>query len=445
MNQQNRVTTQFISDQPTVLLLKQAKNELAAELEKELINKSIQVQSLVVQDTSLDDSFLLQTEAAYKVIFQLNLDWWLRLAEQDRENWISTLRGIQSKLVVIFPVNSVFNETFPGEIPFWKEAQAAQTSLIELVGGSLPNAIFLFGLDVVNERLSSTATIVFQKVQQGLIFVPQMRLYFQSCREHAQRAIYYALRPQRRSVLIRGQSNTAVKVAQKIKQRYESYHFSPLELQFVDGVESSPMIFSVVENVVNFEENLVEQVAGRLPSPNMSPWPELNDIISLQRDEPPEGEEHFIDMGRAADVQVSQANGGLDEKASQFEAGIKVEKARSDEQIESDELICKLSTHDEAVSGSPHDRSTSSFDDPPEQPKAKSRLDSNHKSNFDVNSELHRIFTSSHVGAKKTKNAQTKRKKISITRKSRRRTSTFYGGLAVTGLGLGVLFVAAIF
>lgn len=530
MNKNSTVTTQLVADQPMVCLITN-RSEVGAGLQGALLQKPINLE-LINSETSVDSMETSKIlEAAYKIVWSVDVGWWLAISQEQLNLLFSSLSDHQSKLTIVLPVNSGFRETVPGEFPYWQLLQQLQAEMIVQLASQLPNGIFVFGFDLVgslrtdSDALShrySTLLLMCQQIQDGVVYAPQMRIYPQSVAQFSAKVTHYALSPNRRSVAIRGSSSVGVKLAQQIKQLYQSYHFSPLDLQVVDGLEQDAVMFSVADDFVTPEPELVERFVSSLPSPSgkknwlsldlletklvpdysqysptssaVTPTSPTNSSSSgplgstslntpvdplsqsthsgetessgslVTRDNQENLDQESFNQESFSTIQPHQPTAQpLGEEGTACAESSKLastnnwlgREAALGEILEEPLARSRLGRKTTGLLGKPaQDRNLGGQHNPSDKPKphqVSSDTTEDEAANrsggqdFNLNSELQRIFAASHRVSTKSKSAVVKQKKIHISKKSSRRTAAFYGGLVFTGVGLGALCLAAFF
>ncbi len=275
MNQNSTITTQYVDGQPVVCLLTN-RSEVGAGLQNSLLLKPVNLDLISTENDLVIAEIEPKLETAYKIIWSVDIEWWLGSDPRQLRMLLDVLANYQSKLTIVLPTNSGFKEMVSGEFPYWQMLQQTQVKAIAQLSSDLPNAIFVFGFDLVgglkpeSEFFSpqySTPLMMCQQIQGGVVYAPQMTVFPQTILRFSKKATHIALSPNRRSFAIQGSSITGIKLAQQIKQLYQSYHFCPLDLQVIDGFEQDPLVFSVEHDFITSQEDLIERFVSNLPSP----------------------------------------------------------------------------------------------------------------------------------------------------------------------------------
>lgn len=426
----NVVTTELVADEPLVVVLHH-EEKLAMYLSTLLSQKQLSVESYSVTDLLNSQAVAQRVASAYKVIWVTSVTSYLQQRELLSEI-AKTINQFQSKTTVLVPIFTTFVEQVPGEIPGAQLAFSSQTEAILFLSSELPQAMFIFGQDILDISIDySSVQIVSQHVQKGLIYAPSIALHPQTVVSFLQRAIRYFLQPQRASVLIRGNSLLANAMAEEVKKLYQSYHFTPVQIQPSLASPTSPVPFSVIENFVTDTISVpLQQFVQTFPSPKASIH-----AISWQEKPPIKQQEDY----------------GTEVQADAFSSYPEV----SDESIETDFPSVVASQLASALAEEPlipaviqtpdsKDAAESEVAEVAEEPTIPATLPIR-PLQFDLNQEIQKVFSDTHVTHKKTQNKRIEQKKIIVKKKTTKRTALFYGGLAFTGMGLGVLSLAIVF
>lgn len=421
----NVVTTEFVADQPLVVILHHGQF-LATAFERQLSQEQVQIESHTLSELSQSTAIQARLASAYKLVWVTDIQFYLDF-KSDFNGLEEILRPLQNKITIVLPVIGQFQEQVPGEIPFAQELFRVQAEAILLFNNLLPNAIFIFGQDIIDPKLELSAfSLLCQDLSQAKLYQPSINFHPQAVVSFLERAKTYFLKPQHTSTVIKGNSVKATEVVKQLKQRYQSYHFSPLDIQEV-LVSSQPTIpFSVVENFVTDDaEALITNFAKSLPSPRYVPAVSVWETVfgplivaaSVNTKSQPVKEAQELWLGMA-DLGISES-----EPTPTPTSQPNPNQFFNEQPEETEKAGSRLKTTSQTT--------TDDHQTPNEQ--------------FDLNQEIQQLFTKTHLGHQRTQKKKTQTEKKTISKRSKKRTTFFYSGLAFTGMGLGIVSLAVVF
>ncbi|MDQ5951444.1 MAG: hypothetical protein QG639_725 [Patescibacteria group bacterium] len=425
----NVVTTELVADQPVVVVLHHDQKALKFLLQR-LSQESITLEAYSISELLQSPSIQQRVAESYKIAWLTSTEDFVTNA-QELEMAHGLLFEHQHKLTFFFSVISSFSEQVSGEFPYASQFFSAQTEAVLFHNSFAPSATFLFGQDIVSSEVATSFLyLLSQHLGQGMLFAPRTPFHPQSLESYLHRAVRYFLQPQRASILIRGNSVHGSRIASEMKQLYQSYHFSLVDIQEVVVTAVPTIPFSVVENFVTDDVlKLVTTFVQSLPTPTSMPKTTI-----LKR--------LFGDDTRTT------AEFGTEVMPPQEETvQPQVEETTLEETVPSSVPVQDVQvTEPEPVSPEPEptpDIAASSIvsqEDTDSKPAQKTPPE-----NFDLNQEIQNIFSTTHVSHKNDQVKRIQQKKHVITTKTKKRTAVFYGGLAFTGMGLGILCLAVVF
>lgn len=419
------VTTELVADEPLVVVLHQGE-KLAAQFVQLLSELHVQVESYSLTEFLTASSVSNRVSEAYKVLWVASiaqkLDETLAL-----EDVCQLLEPLQQKLAISFPVSSIFEEEVSGELPYALELRTAQTDTIFFLNRQLPKAVFLFGQDILDISVQNTAIqLLCQDLQRGLLYSPQTTICPQTMPSFIKRATRYFLQPQKTSVIIRGNSISTQKLTEIVKSLYQSYYFSPIEIQKTKSATTSPVPFSVKENFsTDSITEALQLYVQNYPSPNKPKVTFVWESLDLDRER---NQEKGIELDEPSVFETQYSTETLELEPEPVAAPTRDPFA---------EIVSPARSRllDETLLEETTQTSTAAILDKKTAPA----------SPFDLNQEIQRVFSETHVSKKKEQTKRIEKKKTVVTQRTKKRTALFYGGLAFTGVGLGILSLSIIF
>lgn len=456
----NVVTTELVADQPVVVVLHH--DQLFVPLFRDgFAQESIKTEYYSVTELLQSRAIQQRLEEAYKVAWLTGTEEWLQ-SQETVAQVDQLLSAYQHKVTLFFPIITAFTEQVSGELPYAHQFCQAQNEAILFHNSYLSSATFLFGQDIASQHLpTSFLFLLTQNLARGVVYSPTTAFHPQLFERYTQRSIRYFLQPQRASVLIRGNAVKGSVIAAEVKQLYQSYHFSLLDLQEVVGYSTQPLPFSVVENFVTDDvSSLVTHFVQSLPTPANLPksslWQQLfgevTQNINYGTEVPPtvpqthliEPEYDSVEVQVVATVQTTGSAAPSSE--TQFVGTTKIAEVPQTTQVPSAQ-VAETTAADQTLatdtSSSPESyRGTVSA---PETTSAASLSPKQAPQEFDLHQEIQSIFSSSRATTKQTQAKRIQAKTKTITKKTKKKTAFFYGGLAFTGMGLGIVCLAVVF
>ncbi|MBP7768577.1 DUF4012 domain-containing protein [Candidatus Woesebacteria bacterium] len=316
---------------------------------------------------------------------------------------LQQLSGLQHKLKIVLPVHSGCQLGVIGEIPYLAQYQESQKIYITECNDLLPQTPFIFGQDVIfSPGKNGFFDLCCQQIQSGLVFAPTTAITPITQPNFCRCVVDVTLQPDRTSTAIMGRMKSAAKCINRIAQLYEQYYFSDIATQSVGAYELKTIPFSVKQTLVaEDEESILAWYTKQLPSPDQRPF--FYPAFSVP-------EQDFLPL---------QETPVFSEQPEQFIAESVQESFQ--ETIEPPPKIIES-----IILQQPQTLSTP-------------------KQEFNVATEIQRIFVSSHQ-EKTLERAETLiRTKSRLKKKSKKRKTLFYGGLIFTSVGLLALVVMSIY
>ncbi len=387
------VTTEVYEHTIPVVIFDE-KSILSEEIQKGLAHYPTSISCLEVWSAKID--YVKMLESAYKIVCVIH-------PQQFSEEQITLLKELgpyQESVVLVIPIFSVFSQEIVGEIPRLEDAYYQQKSCIELCNTLLPRATCIFIKDMISKP--GTGTILdyfFQSLQADFAFIPTATMTLVSKELAIDTVVRELLRPERTSSCIQGQKKSCEQAIKKIAFFYDQYHRHDTTFQVVKGQEAASIPFSVKTVVLKESfEDVCRTYSQELPAPSLLPFELLKSSVDL-----------------------SQRHSSLPEE-QQVDAVITHEELSDDFQ--------------QTVSGNEFEQT--------EQKAA--LLDSiPTEQQFDLQSELQKIFIPSRKEQKRERVAQVLTTVHTIEKKKKKRAALFYGGLVFTLAGVCAGVASCIF
>ncbi|MEX0896278.1 MAG: DUF4012 domain-containing protein, partial [Patescibacteria group bacterium] len=346
-----------------------------------------------------------------------------------------------------------------------------------------------------------------QDIQAGKLYAPKTTWYPFALQQGLARVVGYFLQPSRGSYVIRGQALDGKVLAQLIKERYQSIYFEPISLQTTNGLSASPIPFSATENIVaEAVEPALNEFVDSFSSPNR-PLFQFSWQAALRQNSPPPANQVNNQVDQiSSDGRVQDVDNGLEQdanKSSTQEIAQSVQNVtQSANQVGQQEATQVLATAQiPSTAHEPQPLQKAQFpqdqtqaQSPPQQPQVAREVRPSQRSQsgleaqsareaqspqqsqpaqetqvelepqvapeqktiekpaakkaenaFNLNQEVVRLFSTSHLTTKHTRTESATKERNKIIKKTKKRTALFYGGLTFTGMGLGILFLIIVF
>jgi hypothetical protein len=419
---EQRLTTEFYEDTLAVVIFDTV-GCFSEPLSAELLGKNIEVVELPLEN--LDNLQIQQVlEQSYKILVILS-------PAQYQENYkqqLLKLQLFQDKVTVLLPVLSGLSEQVAGEIPYLAHYLTSQSVLIKACNELLPQSTFIFGQDtLLPPEYTSLFAIFCQYIQKGFIFAPNTLITPHTVAEFCERAVRELLRPHRSSVSIKGRTKYAFKLLEKVALQYENYYFCQVAMQKVEAVEVETLPFTVRDSVIlTDEESGTLWFSRQLPSPEQPPFFVAQKLSFLE--DQPSSQTVYDAKTPALLPPLPKYDPSLyKEKTLLFKQG-GAEPAPSRNETTYIEQTTHIQSIETVLVQSP--RQDTILDE------------------FNVSSEIQRIFTTTRQEQKTERVQQLVQEKKTLIRKSKKKTMLFYGGLLFVSFGglvvvLLLMFVAS--
>jgi hypothetical protein len=420
-----RLTTEFLEDDLPVVVLDTvgcfAEAFLASFQAKKLDVAEVSVQDLPYAPTRV----LL--EKAYKIVVCISPAHYSPQLSQIFE----TLESFQEKIYLVMPVISGCREQVENEIPYLSPYTQAQEKLILLCNELLPQASFIFGQDVLLPPGKLSIFDLFcQQIQQGFIFVPNISITPHTLPQFSDAAAMEILRPQRTSVVIKGRTKFAYTILEKVALQYENYYFCQVGMQRVDAQEVATIPFTTQEQTIPTDEDSTALWFSRqLPSPEMEPFFIPHNLSFYQPPTKQEQEPPALPMFERQPLSEPTQPDFWGELLT-------TESADVVPQTEVSTPYTKVISIEETVVTTTPTTSVSDRVKTTADPMAEI---------FNVSSEVQRIFAHSRLEHASQRVETLAKEKTKLTKKSKKKTALFYGGLAFVGVGITTLLLMVIF
>jgi hypothetical protein len=428
--------TSETTDDPLIVGISNG-SEYAAAFFAALAHKPVRVEQVSHTECVSDPSRLASLlQQAYKIAWVTDVSDKLL----DPETFSAVTEALaphQDKTTVVFNLTSPFTEQVPGDIPSAAALFTAQEACVLHINAYLPSSRLLCGADVFDIRLpAGMGWLLCQDIQKGVVYAPQATIFPQTLSAFYAKAAAFFLQPQKTSVLIKGAPALADACSRQLGSLYQSYHFTQPTQQMVVVQAASPLPFATAEHVgKDAAASVLAPFSQSLPSPASKPFRSpLQDFFDEGALQQPES------LSREVPVEPEV----WDEPAPELPSQALVDstpKHEADPSTPPQPLKSAPSRIQPAAPPQPKPAVLSDqAQDAPPRTEPPSR-----PAPFDLSREVQSIFTDTHstsVLKHKKKIASVKKK---TARKTAKRTALFYGGLAFTGVGLGIVCLALFF
>ncbi len=433
----NQLTTEFFEEIPTVVLVDTV-GSFTQYVAQSCAEKGLEVVTATPFDLPLPES-QAYLETAYKIVICLSPAHYTEQITSLLEN----LQNYQSKLYIVIPVISGCEEQVEGEVPYLSQYQRSQQNLIALCNEVLPQSSFIFGQDVLlPPGKVSIFDLCCQSIQRGFIFAPNILITSHTLPAFCQKAVAQILHPHRSSVSIKGRTRFSNSILEKVIRQYENYYFSQVGLQRVEAAELPTIPFSVADvDVLEDEESTALWYSRQLPSPEMEPFfnPEnVSFYIETTAENEPSTEYWETPSVSYSILEETPTELELQKPIQpdfwQSPPEVPAQKRQLTETTITEVTIQETSTQlpeDDSIKNTTAAWEELIKEAAPEE--------------FNVSSEIQRIFTHSRVESKNERVTSLAKTRKTLTKKSKKKTTLFYGGLTFISMGGLVLLLTVIF
>ena len=391
-------TTELLSERVVIGLFDPSGIVLDA-LEQHSKRYGFEVHNLSVED--LEDTALL--DSFFKVVVFLTPS----SCTPQVQTSLKLLDEYQERCVVWISVITTWLEEVVGEVPHLQSFYSAQERLIEFVNVTLSQAVLILGKDIIlPPKAGGIFDVLLQKLPSNIAFVPAVELSPIGLFEFVAVASRCTLKPDRISILISGPPVPGRTAVEAVVQPYENYYYHQVSLQPVLGVRQQLTEFPLPVEVSRAAVAPAYLWYSRnLPSPHN--WKNL--LPPLPR--------NLLQEGLAT----------LTQPAQEFYSTSPV--------VQSEQRLVPVRT----------EPSTETPEPTPVHQSSKTQEKPMEPEEFDLHDEIQRIFGQTRTEEKIERVKVLVTSEAKITKTSKKRTVAFYGGLAFTGAGLGVLFLILFF
>lgn len=433
-----RLTTEVFEDTLTAVIIDTV-GCFAEPLSQEFTQK--QVVPVIVAAAELSESTVQeQLAVAYKVVLCVSPT----VADLDLVRVLENLEPFQDQLYIVMPVISGAQEQVSGELPYYAQSLQAQQELIIECNQVLPQAVFVFGQDLLlPPGKASLFDLYCQNIQQGFIYVPNVLISPHTLPSFSAAAVTEVLRPHRLSLVIRGKTKYAHSPLGKLVLQYEGYYFSQVGTQRVEAEEVPTLPFTVKEVTVSEDEHQVALWYSRqLPSPEMEQFFNAKSLHFFTTPDMEKVESTYIPVFEQAVAPLQEPTapdfwGELLTQEPQEPASEETYKTKhtydaiSDISVTKPKQLAPSRVFKKSDVAGDSDTPKLSNTLPPEE--------------FNVSSEIQRIFDHKRLEQKTGRVTTLVKEQKSIAKKSKKKTTLFYGGLSFVGLGITILLLIVVF
>lgn len=435
---ESRLTTEFFEDTLSVIIIDTV-GCFVSYIAESCAKKNLTSYELSIFDVLIPES-QEALEKAYKVVVCLSP----ALFDPHFEVVLEQLKPFQDKLYLVVPIISGSKEQVEGEIPYLSKYFASQNQLIALCNELLPQATFIFGQDVtLPPGKLCLFELLCQNIQSGFVFVPNIHISAHSLPEFCEQAVLEMVRPHRMSVSIKGKTKFAQSILEKIARQYEGYYFCQIGIQRVDAYEVASVPFTVKDVSISCDEETIARWFSRqLPSPEIKPFFVPTEFHFYQAKV---ADQHQVNTAQLPQYEplpelplvepiqpdiwaesIKQENQKAEQLFPLYAHIITLDKVSVSEEPTLTNTEIRRELANSRVKNSP-DTETDILDE------------------FNVSSEIQRIFTHTRQEQKAERVISLANVRKNISKKSKKKTSLFYGGLGFVGIGITALVLSIIF
>lgn len=446
---ENRLTTEFYEDTLSIVIVDTVEC-FASYFVKSCASKNIETTILSSFDIPAIEAQSILGKA-YKVVVCVSPAFHTPQVTQ----LLEYLQSFQEKVYVVMPVVSGCQEQMYGEIPYLSRYFKSQNELIGVCNEVLPQSTFIFGQDVLlPPGKISLFELCCQNIQKGFIFVPSIHVTPHLLADFCEQAVLELLRPHRMSVSIKGRTRFAQSVLEKISRQYEGYFFCQVGMQRVTAAELETVPFTVKDvSITSDEESTALWFSRQLPSPEMDPFfppPQLAFYQSITSEPSTSGQEHNEQFEALPKLPFDEP----------IQPDIWAEPAREEPELNPDlqpifPIYSQIITLEKTLSQADQNlaesallnaRANSGLGTAESFKISEKKIDeSSIIDEFNVSSEIQRIFMNSRVEKKTERVVNLSAAHKNLVKKSKKKTTLFYGGLGFVALGASVLLLIVIF
>lgn len=446
----SRLVTQLVSDEPAVVLL--GENSLLRErIVSVLHSKSVEAVLMSPKNISQNEVIL---DSAYKVV-------WIADPSQHSYEYVPFLQNLaqrKTQVIVVLPVFSGISFCQSDLLRGWLQETQQQLQFIVDCNYYLPSASFIFGQNVVgNNKDISIFNYILSSSKEGLLVDVGSELNFLSMDDFVSEFTELLFIPKKQiSYLVKGKKVNSTGFVALIKKLYDAYHNTNLEV-IQDTVSFSKTIpFSVTEKTLGTDERAIAtylvkamdapkkakstEFEGKIPTIPQPTVPVQNTTVSAknftsqvnQIDRNPEiyqvqPVKQEISYTQNLVSKINAKPTDLIQNLSETQDLILNAEARATQQV-------ILQSPDQTMQPQQKikfDKGLSS--EPKSEPKSE---------DVDLNQEIQKIFKETRTDKKVERVEKIVKSTKTITKKSKRKTKLFYGGLLSVGMAIGMIVLA---
>lgn len=468
----SRLVTQLVSDEPAVVLL--GENSLLRErIVSALHSKSVETVLMSPKNIFQNENEAV-LDSAYKVV-------WIADPSQHSNEYVPFLQNLaqrKAQVIVVLPVFSGISFCQSDLLRGWLQETQQQLQFIVDCNYYLSSASFIFGQNIIgNSADKSIFNYILSSSKEGLLVDVGSELDFLSMDDFVSEFTELLFIPKKQiSYLVKGKKVNSTGFVALIKKLYDAYHNTNLEV-IQDSVSFSKTIpFSVTEKTLGTDERAIATyLVKAMDAPKKAQLTELQEKIStipqptVVTEQVVKHPNSFVQTPAASvqnatvsaksfTLQVNQ----IDKSPETYQSKpVKQEisytqnlaskiNAKTTDLIqnlsETKDLISNagtrvteqvfLQTADQAIQ---HVQELKLEDQPNFQPEPKSEPKSE---DIDLNQEIQKIFKETRTDKKVERVEKIVKSTKTITKKSKRKTKLFYGGLLSVGMAIGMIILA---
>lgn len=385
----SRLVTQLVAEEPAVVLLGED-TILRKTVASVLNDQNVLVEFLSASTLSQN---ITKLQNAYKIV-------WICDREKKSEEYaegFQYLSQFSSKVLLVVPIFTGVNSCQSDMLQRWVIDTQKQEQFIVDCNYYLQSSSFLFGENIIgNNNDISIFNYLFNTIQKNILVDPLIDISFISLDDFVTQIASLIFVPKKQvSSLITGKAVNSISFISLVKKLYDAYHNTNLEIVQDKISKSQSIPFSVQEKQIQTDiRTIATYLVKKLPAPTKKeevsvkvPFPQpVLETVPIQKQT--FTEEIPINLITPEPIGVQQV------------------ESKSQQQ-------------------------------PAVEPEIKPALEE-----VDLNKEIQRIFKDTRTEQKVERVEKIVKSTKTITKKSKRKTKLFYGGLLAIGMAVGMIVLA---
>ncbi|MFZ1721231.1 MAG: DUF4012 domain-containing protein [Microgenomates group bacterium] len=443
-----QLITEFTQDEPLVLIIGDL-SSLRDLFQAGIEESNIKSQSIEPQKIQQNSSLV---KAAYKIVWIVSA----QSTAQEIEQVGDVLKLFQDRLTVVLPVlQSCIIEN--GGFESLSDEILTQEKQIQACNKILSDAFFVFGLELLQSTVGrSIIPYLSGSVSDKFtLFDPKITVGVLSENQLVAEIISQMFRPGlKQSILVGNFNSTTSKTLHEIAKQYQSYHEKPIAVEIVVAQTEKIIPFTVKKVSATSGADSLTAYIRSLPSPQAKPVikseikePVVAPVIvkspeSLKIMETPQSQ---VSPTLSTKPPLSLRHTPLSSTVVSKELTTPPVIPESIPKIASTPpatvtATTKTITLDEILNTKKPEKTQEKRRDFEPKPNPLPSI-----SKEELSKEVQQIFSVTRAESKTARIQEVVKKEVKQSKKSKRRTALFYGGILVFGVGMGILALIGLF